>query len=158
MPIRRSERSRYPRDWPRIRAAILERARHRCERCGVHNYAVGHRNEHGLFMPLCGPSDAARLAGQGLRFPSGTPISFAEAQHFMRAAPTGGKRYGPIRWFVIVLTVAHLNHVPEDCRPENLQALCQACHLRHDAAHHAANARRTRRDGRARDLFEEGST
>jgi 5-methylcytosine-specific restriction endonuclease McrA len=34
----------------------------------------------------------------------------------------------------IVLTVAHLNHTPEDCRDENLKALCQRCHNRYDAA------------------------
>lgn len=30
------------------------------------------------------------------------------------------------------LTVAHINHVEGDCRPENLVALCPACHLRYD--------------------------
>lgn len=35
------------------------------------------------------------------------------------------------------LTVAHLNHTPEDCRPENLKALCAPCHLRYDAKMHA---------------------
>jgi hypothetical protein len=30
------------------------------------------------------------------------------------------------------LTVAHLNHRPEDCRPENLAALCSVCHCRYD--------------------------
>lgn len=35
------------------------------------------------------------------------------------------------------LTVAHLNHIPEDCRRENLRALCAPCHLRYDATHHA---------------------
>lgn len=35
------------------------------------------------------------------------------------------------------LTVAHLNHTPEDCRRENLKALCAPCHLRYDAKHHA---------------------
>jgi hypothetical protein len=36
----------------------------------------------------------------------------------------------------IVLTVAHLNHQPEDCREENLKAMCQRCHLRYDVQHH----------------------
>ena len=31
------------------------------------------------------------------------------------------------------LTVAHINHVEMDCRPENLVALCPACHLEYDA-------------------------
>lgn len=35
------------------------------------------------------------------------------------------------------LTVAHLNHTPEDCRPENLKAMCAVCHLQYDAKHHA---------------------
>lgn len=30
------------------------------------------------------------------------------------------------------LTVAHINHVEMDCRPENLVALCAPCHLRYD--------------------------
>ena len=39
------------------------------------------------------------------------------------------------------LTVAHMNHIPEDCRPENLRALCAPCHLRYDASHHAQTRR-----------------
>lgn len=35
------------------------------------------------------------------------------------------------------LTVAHLNHTPEDVSPENLKAMCAPCHLRYDAQHHA---------------------
>ena len=34
---------------------------------------------------------------------------------------------------VNTLTVAHVNHVEADCRPENLAALCSGCHLRYDA-------------------------
>jgi hypothetical protein len=41
----------------------------------------------------------------------------------------------------VVLTVAHLDHTPENCQPSNLKAMCQRCHLRYDVAHHA----RTRR-------------
>lgn len=32
------------------------------------------------------------------------------------------------------LTVAHLNHQPSDCRPDNLRALCSVCHCRYDLA------------------------
>lgn len=32
-----------------------------------------------------------------------------------------------------VLTVAHVNHVESDCRPENLVAACSVCHLKYDA-------------------------
>ncbi|MGQ0669242.1 MAG: hypothetical protein ACT4PO_06175 [Actinomycetota bacterium] len=36
----------------------------------------------------------------------------------------------------VMLTVAHLNHTPSDCRAENLKAMCQRCHLRYDVDHH----------------------
>jgi 5-methylcytosine-specific restriction endonuclease McrA len=44
----------------------------------------------------------------------------------------------------VVLTVAHLDHTPENCAPENLKAMCQRCHLRYDADHHRKNASATR--------------
>jgi len=50
----------------------------------------------------------------------------------------------PFRSHRLTLTVAHCNHTPMDCRPENLVALCAPCHLRMDAPHHARNAARTR--------------
>lgn len=46
----------------------------------------------------------------------------------------------------VVLTIAHLNHVPEDCDHENLRAWCQRCHLNYDKHHHAQNSARTRRE------------
>jgi hypothetical protein len=44
----------------------------------------------------------------------------------------------------IVLTVAHLNHIPEDCDPSNLMAMCQACHFNYDIHHHAETRAATR--------------
>ncbi len=44
----------------------------------------------------------------------------------------------------VVLTIAHLDHTPENCNPSNLRALCQSCHLRYDAKHHKETALRTR--------------
>ena len=35
------------------------------------------------------------------------------------------------------LTVAHINHIEMDCRPENLVALCPKCHLVYDEARRA---------------------
>lgn len=46
----------------------------------------------------------------------------------------------------LTLTVAHLNHVPEDVRPENLRALCAPCHLRYDAKHHAETRKRKKEE------------
>jgi 5-methylcytosine-specific restriction endonuclease McrA len=36
-----------------------------------------------------------------------------------------------------VLTIAHLDHTPENNEPENLRAMCQGCHLHYDREHHA---------------------
>lgn len=43
-----------------------------------------------------------------------------------------------------ILTVAHLDHTPENVDDANLKAMCQACHLAYDAEHHAETARATR--------------
>ena len=45
----------------------------------------------------------------------------------------------------VVLTVAHLDHVPENCDPDNLRAMCQGCHLHYDREHHRETAAATRR-------------
>ena len=37
----------------------------------------------------------------------------------------------------VVLTIAHLDHTPENNNDENLRALCQRCHNRYDAKHRA---------------------
>ena len=47
----------------------------------------------------------------------------------------------PVTGSKVVLTVAHLDHTPENCTDDNLVAMCQRCHLSYDAAHHAATRR-----------------
>lgn len=54
----------------------------------------------------------------------------------------------------VVLTIAHLDQDETNNDDENLRALCQRCHLRWDAKHHAANAAITRARKRGQpDLF-----
>lgn len=61
----------------------------------------------------------------------------------------------PITGAKVVLTVAHLNHMPEDCRDENLLHACQRCHNRYDAPNRLAGRReRARLAMAAGDLFE----
>jgi len=43
----------------------------------------------------------------------------------------------PVTGSLVVLTVAHLDHTPENVDPANLLAMCQRCHLWYDRAHHA---------------------
>ena len=42
----------------------------------------------------------------------------------------------------VVLTIAHLDHIPENCDYSNLRALCQRCHNRYDAKHRAETRRK----------------
>ena len=48
----------------------------------------------------------------------------------------------------IVLTVAHLDHHPQNCSPDNLKALCQRCHSRYDARHRAETRRKSKCDSK----------
>lgn len=51
----------------------------------------------------------------------------------------------PVTGSRVVLTVAHLDHQPENCAPENLRAWCQLCHLAYDRPHHIARRAANRR-------------
>lgn len=60
----------------------------------------------------------------------------------------------PLRIVKIILTVAHLDHRPENCTDENLKALCQRCHNRYDAPMRAAGRKARKRATQATgDLF-----
>lgn len=135
MPIKPENRGRYPKDWREIRSKVLERAGHKCEFCGVGNHAWGWRDASGTFT---------RLRKREL----------LDAGHKKTPFMLGTSDCGVIKVIEIVLTIAHLDHVPENCALENLKALCQRCHLTYDAEMHAQEARLTRRKGKAvADLF-----
>lgn len=44
----------------------------------------------------------------------------------------------------VILTIAHLDHTPENCDYENLRALCQKCHNNYDKDHRAETRKQTR--------------
>lgn len=46
--------------------------------------------------------------------------------------------------YTVVITVAHLDHDPENMERDNLKALCQRCHLAHDQPEHLRRAAATR--------------
>ena len=116
----------YPKQWKAIRGAILTRAFNACEWCGAPN---------------------GELVGRDIAGGAVLLNDYAEA-----AAAWKAKGY-PIS--KVVLTIAHLGtphadgrpgdkHDTHDCRPENLAALCQRCHLAFDRADHVRHARETR--------------
>jgi len=50
--------------------------------------------------------------------------------------------------YKVVLTVAHLDHNPQNNDPSNLRVLCQVHHLEHDHALHVQHAKETRQKKR----------
>lgn len=63
-----------------------------------------------------------------------------ENHKWTRSVMIGGNR----GWYYrVVLTIAHLDHNPQNCDPSNLRALCQKCHNRYDAEHRKKNRSHT---------------
>ncbi|MFC7514581.1 hypothetical protein ACFQUU_06155 [Herbaspirillum sp. GCM10030257] len=129
MPIKPENKGRYPANWKAIRAAILARAGNACEGCGVPNRS---RIVRGV-----GESADTFMDMDGYVFDADNGVQLGRVCHF--------DYEGTGKWIDVVLTIAHLDHTPENCNPANLRAWCQRCHLRYDAEHHAKNSRATRR-------------
>lgn len=138
MPIRTENAKRYPRDWPAISMRIKQRAGFRCEAegCGIPNGELGGRDHLGNWHKASTIDSNGRLPDEGdYGWCEGWP-------HRMRIVRC-------------VLTVAHLDHTPENCADENLRCWCQRHHNRYDAAHRRAGIRARRRSARASgDLFQ----
>jgi hypothetical protein len=126
MPI---DYSRYPDNWGEIRSAILQRAGNRCEECGVANHAR-----------------VVRLKSDKYLWAETHNLSYWLLFDPNDYTPTPTK---------IILTIHHVGvdkpdgsrgdmHDKMDCRPENLKALCQRCHLMADLPDHIHKARITR--------------
>lgn len=50
----------------------------------------------------------------------------------------------PVTGSMVILTVAHLDHRPENCDPSNLRHACQRCHNRYDVEHRKETRRKTK--------------
>ncbi|OUC11582.1 MAG: hypothetical protein B0A82_26885 [Alkalinema sp. CACIAM 70d] len=107
------DRTLYPRDWDTIARSIKDAANWTCVECG---------------RPCRRPGE------------SDFELCDRIAEHFPQweddlAVTIDDEEMGPIDVLKLgrfTLTVAHLNHIPQDCRPENLRALCAPCHCRMD--------------------------
>jgi hypothetical protein len=149
MPIRPENKGRYPANWKEIREGILKRANNHCEICGVPNYFRVIRFEDSIrweypqwwfyreYVSGCRHAPEEYLAEQ--------IIGSLE----YRDDPYREAKYRQARLVKIVLTIAHLDHTPEHCEPENLKALCQLCHLSYDAKRKARDLMERRRTARA---------
>jgi len=61
----------------------------------------------------------------------------------------------PVTGGMVTLTVAHLDHMPENSDLDNLKHWCNRCHNTYDAPHRAENRRR--RKLASGDLFHKGA-
>lgn len=127
MPI---DYSKYPDNWKtEIRPRILERAQHKCEWCGLPNYALVMRS----------PVD-----DHYLRYDADHDVHIDQDGDWIRLSEMDEK-YADVQYVKIVLTIAHIHDSdPMACDDDNLAALCQKCHNGHDAKDRASNARLTR--------------
>lgn len=134
MPIRPSEKHRYPTNWKTISLAIRERAGQRCEQCSAPNGTVIYRGEN--------DNAGTYMLADGAVF---------DATNGKRLGMARGSEYDG-RFVRIVLTVAHLDHQPENNDPSNLKALCQRCHFAYDRQQHAKTRRS--KGGKQPDMLE----
>lgn len=148
MPIRADLRHHYTGPaWKATRAAILKRARNKCESCTKPN---------GEFVETHTGRSMALLGKQGLPVMFWRLVSSGSWRDWSGFPVRAERMFGlPTRTVRVVLTVAHLNHTPGDDRDDNLAALCQWCHLHYDHSHHKTT-RSTRKDA-ARPLLAEVS-
>lgn len=114
------DRKRYPKNWNQIATKIKDKANWHCEKCD---------------RPCRQPGESwenleDRLGEQWSLYETveDDEFGFVEVPKFHR----------------FTMSVSHLNHIPEDCRPENLKALCSVCHLRYDATYHAQSVKANR--------------
>lgn len=130
MPIKPENKEKYPANWKKISADIrFNRARNRCEVCGIKNYQVIYRMPGGLY-----------------RLPSLTDWDMIHSRiknchsNFTESL----KYHGFTR---VVLTVAHLDHNPENNDYRNLMAMCQKCHNNYDRNHRRQTIRNSQLRG-----------
>ena len=117
MPMNKAN---YAPDWRSISLRIRERDGWTCKWCGIEHNAIIRRLEDDVSYTYYGQYTTKDEWDR----------------KWARALP---------KLVRIVLTVAHIDHDSTNNTDDNLAALCQRCHLRHDAQQHTSNAARTRR-------------
>ena len=140
MPIRDENKARYPKDWKAISMRIREDAGQKCEKCNAPNgeLIIRERTEDYGFEPVYITRANEMYSAEDGRLISAAYYSARDMTKAVR----------------VVLTVAHLDHQPENCADENLRAWCQRCHNIYDMPMRKAGiAERARQKLAAADLF-----
>jgi len=122
MPIKKENIKRYPKDWKLISERIrFERAKNKCEVCGVKNYSLIHYHENKTIVEHEPPYNH--------------PMGFSDYNAAVELKQNLNQWNGIYQLKLVVLTVSHLDHIPENCQNENLKAMCQKCHNNYDKKH-----------------------
>lgn len=118
MPIRDENKARYPKDWPQISKRIRERAGQKCEKCQAPNgeLIIRERSEDWGFEPTYITANNEMYSAEDGRL---ITYAYFAARDITKAVK-------------VILTVAHLDHTPENCADDNLKAWCQRCHNIYD--------------------------
>lgn len=118
MPIKPENKALYPDNWAEISHSIrVDRAKNRCENCGIKNHAVIRRDNDGSIIYPC-QTDWDMIHSR-IRNAHSNMTESLKYHSFIK----------------IILTVAHLDHNPQNNDPVNLKALCQKCHNNYDQKH-----------------------
>lgn len=126
LPIRPEDKARYPADWKEISLRVREEAGQKCEWCQKPNGQQIRCLSPGMWLD---PEALWWRDNMGWKVPGERAPALTEGKVIK-----------------VILTVAHLDHQPENCKRGNLRALCQSCHLTYDAAHHAETRRKTKHE------------
>ena len=110
------DRSLYPANWEQIAHGVKQQANWHCEECG---------------RPCRKPGESLRAMKERVNWNSVLEECWPsfELEWQKKEVFALYEVFKPTRF---VLTVAHLNHRPEDVRRENLKALCSVFHLAYD--------------------------
>ncbi len=122
MPIKKENIKRYPKDWKQISERIrFERAKNKCEVCGVKNYSLIQYRDNKTIVEHEPPYKH--------------PMGFSDYNAAVELKQHLNEWNDLYQLKLVVLTVAHLDHIPENCQDENLKAMCQKCHNNYDKKH-----------------------
>jgi hypothetical protein len=119
MPI---DYKKYPANWlTEIRPRILERDKNRCKHCDVPNHQIIQRYKN-------------VSAYRYLR-----PVEWEQINQLVHKGYYRSQAIKILGFTKIVLTIAHLDQNINNNIDENLAALCQRCHIRHDSKYRKYN-------------------
>ena len=115
-------RALYPDNWDEIARQVKEESDWCCEQCG---------------RPCREPGESIddfeeRLDGDLRYMSEGSPLRWIDDLYESVFSEADGFEADVMKPQRFTLTVAHLDHQPENCDRANLKALCAPCHCRYD--------------------------